>query len=91
MMRAEISVDGKDGRELASAIRAIVGGSPDDAVLSIRVSGVLTDEHWRAMSAARLRRYVPETMNVDVRPDRGFLFSQRSDDDVPDEQLTLLG
>jgi hypothetical protein len=72
MMRKEIAVEGLNAQRLESAIQAIVADVPHDAVLSIRVSGVLTDAHWRVLSATRLRQYVPETMNVDIRPDGRF-------------------
>jgi DNA repair exonuclease SbcCD nuclease subunit len=93
MMRKEISADGLDARHLEGAIRAIVAEAPVDVVLSIRVTGALTDEHWRSLSAARLREFVPETMNLDISPDRQFLTSQRAARRVretpTDEQLSL--
>jgi DNA repair exonuclease SbcCD nuclease subunit len=93
MMRDEVSVEGLDGPRLESAVRAIVASAPSDAVLSIRVSGVLTDAHWRALSAARLRQFVPESMNVDIRPDGGYMIPERTSRRVSetptDEQLSL--
>jgi exonuclease SbcD len=92
MLRAEVSVEGMGGRQLEAAIRAIVAEAPDDAVLSIRVCGVLTDAHWRVVSAARLRHFVPETMNVDVRPDGRYLAPHRTrrvSEERREEQLTL--
>jgi DNA repair exonuclease SbcCD nuclease subunit len=93
MLRAEVSADTMTARQLDSAIRAIVADAPVDAVLSIRVTGELTDAHWRALSSARLRQFVPETMNVDIRPDGRFVRSAsgtpRVDDAPRDDQLSL--
>jgi DNA repair exonuclease SbcCD nuclease subunit len=94
MIRKEIAVEEMNARQLESAIQAMVAESPEDAVLSIRVTGVLADEHWRALSATRLRQYVPETMNVDIRPDGRFVSAphapRRVNEPPPrDDQLSL--
>jgi DNA repair exonuclease SbcCD nuclease subunit len=93
MLRAEVAADGLDGRQLEAAIRAIVGNAPEDAVLLIRVTGALTDAHWQAISASRLRRFVPDTMNVDVRPDEAYAAPRRATRRMPeemqDEQLSF--
>jgi DNA repair exonuclease SbcCD nuclease subunit len=93
MLRADVPAEGNDGRQLEAAIRAVVAGAPDDAVLSIRVTGMLSDDHWRALSAARLRRFVPETMNVDVRPDGRYgeprRETRRATEEPRDEQLSF--
>ena len=93
MVRHELLARELDGGQLESALRAIVAEAPHDAVVSVRVSGELTDAHWRALSAARLREFVPETMNVDIRPDRRFMPSTpatpRMDETPHDEQLSL--
>jgi DNA repair exonuclease SbcCD nuclease subunit len=68
MIRRDVAAGGMSPASLESAVRAIIDCAPPDAVVSIRVDGPLTDEQWRMVSAARLRRFVPETMNVDVRP-----------------------
>jgi hypothetical protein len=68
MIRKEIAPDGIDPSALDSAVRAIVAAAPPDAVLSIRVRGRLTDAHWRRVSAAHLRTFVPATMNVGIVP-----------------------
>jgi DNA repair exonuclease SbcCD nuclease subunit len=70
MIRHEIAAADLDPSALASRVRAIVAVAPPDAVLSIRVLGGLTDAHWRKISAAHLRTFVPATMNVHVAPKR---------------------
>jgi DNA repair exonuclease SbcCD nuclease subunit len=94
MMRKEIAVECMNAQQLESAVRAIVAEVPHDAVLSIRISGVLTDAHWRVLSASRVRQYVPETMNVDIRPDGRFVSAphaaSRVNEPPPrDDQLSL--
>ena len=66
MVRKELAVDGMSPRTLDSEIRAIIANAPPDAVLWIRVSGPLTDEHLPVVSARRLRAIAPDTMNVEL-------------------------
>jgi DNA repair exonuclease SbcCD nuclease subunit len=72
MVQAEVSAEGIDVPALDSAIQSIVANAPNDAVLSIRVAGSLTDAHWRALSSRRLREFVPETMNLEIAPTMRF-------------------
>ena len=72
MIRHELDANTLDAHALDAAIRTIVREAPTDAVMSIRVAGTLTPAHWRAFSSARLREFVPQTMNVDVVPADGF-------------------
>jgi len=57
---------------LDAAVRSIVAAAPSDAVISIRLSGQLSDEHWPMLSAARLRSFVPATMNLEISPVERF-------------------
>jgi DNA repair exonuclease SbcCD nuclease subunit len=68
MIQRELAVDGTSAADLESSILTIIKEAPRDAVLSIRIAGALTDAHWRAMSAARVRRVTPDTMNVEIKP-----------------------
>jgi len=68
MLREEVVVDAMDAKTLDTALRAIIAAAPPDAVLSIRIAGQVTDEHWHTMSAARMRSFVPTTMNVEIAP-----------------------
>jgi len=68
MIREEIVAHGMSPSALESALHAIIGGAPNDAVLSIRVVGLLTNAHWECLSAPRLRSIAPATMNVEIRP-----------------------
>ena len=73
MERHEVDASRIDGGAFERFILDVVRRAPRDAVLSIRVTGELRDEHWRVMSSAYLRGIVPATMNVDVTPANGFL------------------
>jgi len=73
MERHELDASRLNGSELERSILDIVGRAPRDAVVSIRVTGGLDDEHWRVMSSVYLRARVPATMNVDVIPANGFV------------------
>jgi DNA repair protein SbcD/Mre11 len=68
MVRQEIVAN---EQTFESDIRAIIAAAPHDAVLSIRVSGVMTDAQWRAVSGPRLRALAPPTMNVEIIPAEG--------------------
>jgi hypothetical protein len=52
---------------LAAEVEAIMAFAPDDAVLSIRLTGAPGAEHWRAVSPSRLRALQPG-MTVEVVP-----------------------
>lgn len=71
MLREDVCVSGMDARSLETTLRTIIAAAPRDAVLTVRVSGVLTDEHWQTLSAARIRALVPATMNVEIMPADG--------------------
>jgi len=73
MIRRDVAIEDSSTKSLESAFRSIVAGAPSDAVLSIRVLGALTDAQWRTFSPARLRDFVPETMNLEIRPANGFV------------------
>jgi hypothetical protein len=51
----------------AAAVESIMADAPSDAVLSIRVAGALSVQHWRAVSSSRLRALRP-SMNVEIVP-----------------------
>lgn len=73
MFRHQIAADRVSGSELEAAIRAVVGRVPADAVVSIRITGTLEEEHWPVLAAAHLRTLAPPGMNLEVRPGAGFV------------------
>lgn len=96
MLRRELDASGMTPGALGSAVEAIAMAAPSDAVLSIRVSGDLTDAHWRTVAPARLRALRP-MMNIDIVPEDRFTPRQRSRSAQqpmladPPVQLSLLG
>ena len=67
MVRRDLDAGAMTPAALESAVDAILSAAPDDAVLSIRLSGTLSDKHWRAVSASRLRALRP-AMTVEIVP-----------------------
>ena len=67
LVRRELAVDGVAGDVLESTIRRWIAEVPADAVLTIRVVGIVSDGAWRALSSANLRRLAPPSMNVELR------------------------
>jgi len=73
MVLETLNADAMDARALPLAIQTIIAAAPVDAVLTIRIEGSLTETHWKALSAARVRGYTPDTMNVELRPVTEFV------------------
>jgi DNA repair exonuclease SbcCD nuclease subunit len=67
MLLRQLPADGCSPAQLEGALRDIVASVPGDAVLAVRVPGQLTADQLRVLSAAHLRTFVPETMNLDVQ------------------------
>ena len=67
LVRHELQLDGLEAGQLESAIRALVATAPVDAVISIRVSGAITDRVSPVLTAEFLRALTPATMNLDLR------------------------
>ena len=72
MIHRELNVDDLSVTRLEESIQTIVADAPRDAVLSIRVTGTLSREHWSVLAASHLRRIVPDTMNIDIKPSGQF-------------------
>ena len=71
MFAHDIAVNKMSGSDLDDAVRAIVRAAPPDAVLRIRVTGELKDDHLHALRARHVRTYVPESMNVEIQAGDG--------------------
>ena len=67
LVRHELQLDGLDAERVESTIRLIVADAPADAVVSVRVTGEITQSVSRVLSASFLRSLTPATMNFDVR------------------------
>ena len=66
LVRRELNVEAIADDALESVIRTMIAETPDDAVLTVRVVGVPSEQAWRALSAANLRRLSPPTMNISL-------------------------
>jgi len=92
MVRAEVDIEGMSETALATAVREIIAAASVDAVLSIRLTGALTESQWRAVSAARLRAMAPSTMNVEIVPVDAWASRRQPtivSGDEPEPQLPL--
>jgi DNA repair exonuclease SbcCD nuclease subunit len=67
LVRHDLQLDGLDAERVESAIRMLVAEAPADAVVSIRVTGIMTEQMSRVLSARFLRDLAPPTMNLDLR------------------------
>ena len=74
LVRRDVNVGDIAADALESVIRTMIAESAEDAVLTIRVVGDVSDAAWRVLSAANLRRLTPTTMNVELRLDRDSSF-----------------
>ena len=88
MVRKELTVDGMSAHSLDAQIRAMIAEAPSDAVLWLRVTGTLTDDQLRVVSARRLRAIAPDTMNVELRiGDGSFVQRPSVTEATGDDQL----
>jgi hypothetical protein len=62
-----LQLDGLAATQVESAIRLLVASAPADAVISVRVTGAVTRDVARVLSANFLRALTPATMNLDLR------------------------
>ena len=66
LVRHDLQLDGLDAVRVESAIRLIVANAPADAVVTVRVTGMITEDVSRVLSAKSLRELAPSTMNLDL-------------------------
>jgi exonuclease SbcD len=78
MIAKDIAANGLSGVALDDAVRALVAAAPTDAVLRIRITGELDDEHLRVLRAAHVREFTPDTMSVEIRAGDGARFMRQS-------------
>ena len=67
LVRHDLLLDGLDAAQVEATIRALVEKAPVDAVVSVRVTGTITESVTRVLSASFLRALTPATMNLDLR------------------------
>jgi DNA repair exonuclease SbcCD nuclease subunit len=66
MLVREVQV-GPETPNLETAVRDTVGSVPEDAILQLRIRGPLSDRDRAVLTAANLRAFAPNTMNVALR------------------------
>ena len=71
LVRHDLSLDGLDAERVEAAIRSMVANAADDAVVSVRVTGTITESVSQVLSANHLRSLTPTTMNLDLRLEVG--------------------
>ncbi len=90
LVRHDLELDGLEAEQVESAIRSLVASAPVDAVLSIRVTGAITEHVSRVLSAGFLRALAPETMNLELRLGEGIASASRAKTArQPDDVLEL--
>ena len=72
LVRHDLELDGLDAGNVESTLKLIVANAPVDAVVSVRVSGAITESVSRVLSASFLRALTPATMNLDLRLVDGY-------------------
>ena len=76
---------------MESLIRTLVADAPDDAVMTIRVTGPITESVSEVLSAAFLRSLTPTSMNLDLRLADRSPVVERSNAARQDEEWLELG
>jgi DNA repair exonuclease SbcCD nuclease subunit len=86
LVRHDLRLDGLDAVQVESAIRVFIANAPADAVVSVRVTGSITESVSRVLSGVSLRALAPATMNLDLRlvdaMNRAVAAKPRQRDDV---------
>jgi exonuclease SbcD len=72
LVRHDLQLDGLEAAQVEATIRLLVASSPADAVISVRVTGAITEQVSHVLSANFLRTLAPPTMNVDLRLVDGY-------------------
>jgi DNA repair exonuclease SbcCD nuclease subunit len=91
LVRRELAIESVADHALEAAITNIIAECADDAVLTLRIVGTLSDHGRRVLAAANLRRLAPPTMNVDLKleDNDGFFVRPVSRSRLNDEMLEL--
>ena len=91
LVRRELTLETVDDHALEATIAGLIAECADDAVLTLRIVGTLTEHGRRVLSAANLRRLAPPTMNVDLKLEdgNGFFVHPPSRSRLGDEMLEL--
>jgi exonuclease SbcD len=90
LVRHDLDLAGLSAAQVESAIRLLVANAPADAIVTVRVTGAVSDHVSEVLSARSLRSLTPVTMNLDLRMADGFdLARQAKSRRPPDDVLEL--
>lgn len=90
LVRHDLQLEGLDAAQVELAIRSLVARAPVDAVVSVKVSGAISEAVSPVLSAAFLRSLAPPTMNLDFRlADAPFARPRRTNVRHGDDVLEL--
>ena len=78
LVRRELDLDTLDHSTLEATICALIAAAGSDAVLTIRVAGIVSETARRVLAAANLRRLAPATMNIELKLGDPAVFATRS-------------
>jgi DNA repair exonuclease SbcCD nuclease subunit len=67
LVRRDVQIDTIADAALESMIQTVIAEAPEDAVLTIRVVGSVSEHGQRVLAAANLRRLAPSSMNVELK------------------------
>lgn len=90
LVRHDLELDGLDATEVETTMRSFVANAPADAVVTVRVSGAMSESVSRVLSAGSLRAMTPATMNLDLSvADRNWKPGRPRTRRPPDDVLEL--
>ena len=69
LVRHELHLEAIADDALEAVIHTMIASVPEDAVLTVRIVGLPSEQAWRVLSAANLRRLSPPSMNIALRLD----------------------
>jgi DNA repair exonuclease SbcCD nuclease subunit len=67
LVRRELQIDMIADDTLEATIRTVIADAPEDALLTIRVVGNVSEHGRRVLAAANLRRLAPSSMTVELK------------------------
>jgi DNA repair exonuclease SbcCD nuclease subunit len=89
LVRHDIALEGLDATKVEALIRSFVAAAPRDAVMTVRLTGAISESVSEVLSARFLRAVSPPTMNLEVRLDSASYAPRPTPRSHRDEELDL--
>jgi DNA repair exonuclease SbcCD nuclease subunit len=89
LVRHDIALEGLDATKVEALIRSFVAAAPRDAVMTVRLTGAISESVSEVLSARFLRAVSPPTMNLEVRLDSASYAPRPTPRSHRDEELEL--